>query len=209
MGQLGSPSSMKIKIRNNMITMLLVMANAAALAGESIYLSSETGDNLMLHKLSSDQLWATFQITDQVVESFAMQELIVLQVDQNKPVKLQQSKKVCGAPKSKDAQTIDYVFNPAQAESRGWAFNAVTTARQNPLKTLGWDDATYDTLKSDRRTEFVDFPLIPIISDSPNLWQQFEQGKQVTFRYVTEAGEARQAMFSLEDIQQDMVMLKK
>ncbi len=192
-----------------LIGILLMAATNVAVAADTVLLKSETGDNLMLHKLNSDQLWATFQITDQVLESFALQELIVLQVDQNKPVKLQQSKKVCGAPAPKNKQTLAYAFEPASSVTGEWAFSEAHTAPQRVLKVFGWDDKTYDTLPSDRRSEFVDFPLEPIISGSPNLWQQFEQGEQITFRYMTEAGEARQAVFSLAEMSSEMARLKK
>ena len=200
---------MHTKIKHKIWMMVAAVAvSNMAIANETILLSSDTGDNLMLHKLHSDELWASFQITDQVVESFALQELIVLQVDDNKPVKLQQGKKVCGAPKSKDKQTIDYVFKSSDTE-KTWAFGQTKIARSNVLKTLGWDDDTYDTLPSDRRSEFVDFPLEPIISGTPNLWQQFELGEKVVFRYVTEAGETRQAKFELADFHTNMAQLKK
>lgn len=192
-----------------LIGILLMAATNVAVAADTVLLKSETGDNLMLHKLNSDQLWATFQITDQVLESFALQELIVLQVDQNKPVKLQQSKKVCGAPAPKNKQTLAYAFEPASSVTGEWAFSEAHTAPQRVLKVFRWDDKTYDTLPSDRRSEFVDFPLEPIISGSPNLWQQFEQGEQITFRYMTEAGEARQAVFSLAEMSSEMARLKK
>lgn len=192
-----------------LIGILLMAATNVAVAADTVLLKSETGDNLMLHKLNSDQLWATFQITDQVLESFALQELIVLQVDQNKPVKLQQSKKVCGAPAPKNKQTLAYAFEPASSVTGEWAFSEAHTAPQRVLKVFGWDDKTYDILPSDRRSEFVDFPLEPIISGSPNLWQQFEQGEQITFRYMTEAGEARQAVFSLAEMSSEMARLKK
>ncbi len=123
-----------------LIGILLMAATNVAVAADTVLLKSETGDNLMLHKLNSDQLWATFQITDQVLESFALQELIVLQVDQNKPVKLQQSKKVCGAPAPKNKQTLAYAFEPASSVTGEWAFSEAHTAPQRVLKVFGWDE---------------------------------------------------------------------
>ena len=201
---------MQIKMRHNilMITAAMALSNMAV-AAQSVELSSETGDSLMLHKLHSDQLWATFQITDQILASFAMQELIVVQVDKNKPVKLQQSKKVCGSPAPKEKQELTYSFDPEQLTAGEWAFSEVQPVRKDVLKVFKWDSEVYDYLPSDRRAEYVDFPMAPIAVDSPNLWQQFEQGKEVVFRYVTETGEARQAKFSLADLRPDMIVLKK
>ncbi len=195
------------------MVVVAVVASNMVVANETVLLSSDTGDNLMLHKLHSDQLWASFQITDQVVESFAKQELIVVQVDQNKPVKLQQARGSCGAPASKQKQAVYYDFQPAEVSAVDiegqWAFSEVKAAQSDVLKVFQWDSDTYDYLPSDRRSEYVDFPLEPTASGAPNLWQQFEQGEKVVFRYVTEAGETRQAQFALVDLHANMAQLKK
>ena len=54
-------------------------------------------------------------------------------------------------------------------------------------------------MKSDRRPEVVDFPIqAPLAVES--LFTQFQQGDELTFRYMTNADEARQAVFKLKTV---------
>ena len=164
-------------------------------------ITANSGDSLMLHKLSSGQLWASFQITDRVVESFASNELIVLQIDQNRPIQLHQSKRSCGGAKGKP-QSVIYDFSPLMPadEATEWVFSAVQKPQKGILKIQSWDGAGYDYLPCDRRSEVVDFPLQSAAAANISLYQQLAQGKQATFRYVTTANESRQAVFDLQHL---------
>jgi hypothetical protein len=176
------------------LTILLGVTALSAQANDSISLSSDTGDTLMIHRLSNGEIWGSFIITDQVVDSFSASELIVLQVDQHKPIKLDHEKR-CGTPAG-EAQKVDYVFQTEQATDQQWQFSQVESAQSNILKLTGWDKEFYHHMKSDRRPNVVDFPIQgPIALES--LWQQFQKGKQVIFHYTTDADEPREARFNL------------
>ncbi|NQY27361.1 MAG: hypothetical protein HRT92_09325 [Piscirickettsiaceae bacterium] len=162
-------------------------------ANESITLSSETGDTLMIHRLKNGEIWGSFLITDQVADSFAENELIVMQVDQHQPIKLDHQK-LCGSP-AREAQKVSYSFQ-SEPEQAQWQFSRVAESQPNILKLTGWDKETYQHMKSDRRPELVDFPIQANLA-LVDLWQQFQQGKSLVFRYVTDAGESRQAVFEL------------
>ncbi|MBE9533195.1 MAG: hypothetical protein IMF04_03650 [Proteobacteria bacterium] len=165
-------------------------------ASESVTISSETGDTLMLHRLKSGELWGSFMITDQVADSFAENELIVMQIDQHQPIKLDHQK-LCGSP-ARDAQKVSYTFE-SEAEEKQWQFSSVATSQPDILKLTGWDKETYQHMKSDRRPEVVDFPIqAPLAVES--LFTQFQQGDELTFRYMTNADEARQAVFKLKTV---------
>lgn len=173
--------------------------------------TANSGDSLMLHQLNSGKLWASFQITDQVVESFASNELIVLQIDQNRPIQLHQSKRSCGGAKGK-SQLVIYDFLSLESDSdatQKWAFNAVQKPQQDVLKFRRWDGASYDYLPCDRRGEVVDFPLQSAAAIGIALQQQFLQGKKMVFRYVTTAGELRQADFDLQQLKQQLQSILK
>ena len=172
-------------------------------ASESVTISSETGDTLMIHRLKNGELWGSFMITDQVADSFAENELIVMQIDQHQPIKLDHQK-LCGSP-ARDAQKVSYTFE-SEAEEELWQFSSVATSQPDILKLTGWDKETYQHMKSDRRPEVVDFPIQgPIAIES--LWQQFKQGKQVVFRYMTDVEESRQALFKLNNQREQLINL--
>lgn len=176
------------------IIMMLWLSGALAVqASESVILSSETGDTLMIHRLNNGELWGSFRITDQVVDSFADYELIVLQIDQNKPIKLDQEKR-CGTPAGK-TQKVAYTFE-ANVKQKQWQFSRVAVDNPDILKLTGWDKDTFQHMKADRRPEVVDFPIQGAIALT-SLWQQFQQGNNISFRYTTSANESRQAQFEL------------
>lgn len=162
-------------------------------ASESVTISSETGDTLMIHRLNNGEIWGSFMITDRVADSFAENELIVMQLDQHQPIKLDHQK-LCGSP-AREEQKVSYSFQ-SEPEQEQWQFNSVATSQPDILKLTGWDKETYQHMKSDRRPEVVDFPIQgPIAIEL--LWQQFKQGEQIVFRYTTDADEPRQAVFKL------------
>lgn len=175
-------------------TMIFALTNTASAQTTLLELISETGDSLMLHRLNNGEIWGSFMITDQVVDSFAVNELIVLQVDKNQPIKLDHEKR-CNTPAG-ESQKVSYDFQ-AQQDQDEWLFSRVNTNKPDILKLTGWDKDIYAHMRSDRRPEVVDFPIQGELA-LEGLLQQFKHGQQVTFRYTTEAGESRQAQFSLE-----------
>lgn len=173
---------------------ILLACSMSIQANESISISSETGDTLMIHRLNNGDVWGSLIITDQVADSFADHELIVLQVDQNQPIKLDQEKR-CGTPAGA-TQKVDYNFQTEPSDQQ-WQFSSVSNNKTDFLKLTGWDKEIYQHMKSDRRPEVVDFPIrAELAIDS--LWQQFQQGDIVVFRYTTDADESRQAVFDLQ-----------
>mgnify|MGYP006981147649 CR=1 FL=1 len=177
-----------------LISLILLCTVLSVQARESITFPSETGDALMIHRLNNGEIWGSLIITDQVSDSFADYELIVLQVDQHQPIKLDQEKR-CATPAGEE-QKVAYTFE--SEESQQWQFSQVSTAKPDILKLTGWDKDIYQHMKSDRRPEVVDFPIKATIAIE-SLWQQFQQGESVVFRYTTDADESRQAQFELKN----------
>jgi len=164
-------------------------------AADSILLTSESGDSLMFHQLKNGEIWASFMLTDQVVESFADHELIVLQIDNNQPINLA-GKQSCGGAAGKK-QTMSYDFLASDTQVDNWQFSQSTVASSNVLQLLEQDKLTYQKLLSDRRPEVVDFPIQSAVGFA-SLQQQFQQGQIALFRYTTQANEQRVARFHLK-----------
>tara|TARA_R110001606_G_scaffold346892_3_gene495941 strand:- start:52166 stop:52732 length:567 start_codon:yes stop_codon:yes gene_type:complete len=178
------------------IILLLCLINSGLVqANESVILDSDTGDTLMFHRLNNDEIWGSFIITDQVVDSFADNELIVLQVDQNKPIKLDHQKQCGGGLGEK--QQVGFSFDTKPNHNQ-WQFNQVTLDNPDILKLAGWDKDSFHHMRSDRRPEVVDFPIQGELAID-SLLHQFKQGERVVFRYTTESGQTRQAEFNLFD----------
>jgi|GEM_PF-1044752 len=179
----------------NYASIALLLCFPVVQASESLSFSSKTGDTLMLHHLRNGEIWGSLIITDQVADSFANYELIVLQVDQHQPIKLDQEKR-CNTPAGK-TQKVGYTFEARKGE-KVWRFSQVK-AQENKtdfLKLAGWDKAIYQHMKSDRRPNVVDFPIKAALA-LDSLWQQFQQGEHVVFHYTTDADEPREASFNL------------
>jgi len=186
-----------------LIMTMLLSALLPLQASESLILRSVTGETLMIHQLNNGEVWGSLMITDQVADSFAAYELIVLQIDHNKPIKLDQEKR-CGTPAG-EQQLVAYHFETEQKLEQ-WQFSQTTQAKSDFLKVTGWDQELYHHMKSDRRPEVVDFPIQASIA-LVSLWQQFEQGERVVFRYVTDADEAREAVFNIANIRAELAAL--
>lgn len=178
------------------ISVLLLGTILSAQADDSLNLVSKTGDTLMIHRLNNGELWGSFIITDQIVDSFANNELIILQVDQHKPIKLDYQKQ-CGGG-LREQQKVRFLFD-SKTDNTQWHFSQVTTDKPDILKLVGWDSDSFHHMRSDRRPEVVDFPIRGEQAID-SLWQQFMQGEIVIFRYTTELGQTRQAEFNLLDI---------
>ncbi len=190
-------------MRFKIIMIIWLSCSLSVQASESITISSETGDTLMIHRLKDGELWGSFMITDHVADSFAENELIVMQIDQHQPIKLDHQK-LCGSP-ARETQKVSYSFQ-SEPDQEQWQFSSVATSQLDILKLTGWDKETYQHMKSDRRPEVVDFPIqSPIAIES--LWQQFIQAEQVVFRYTTDAAESRQALFKLNNQRKQLINL--
>lgn len=179
--------------RIKIIVLACLINSGLVQANESILLESDTGDSLMLNRLNDGELWGSFMITDKLVDSFADYELIVLQVDQNKPIKLDHQKQ-CGGGIGDD-QKVEFSFESAP-DSGQWQFSEVISDKPDILKLTGWDKDSFHHMRSDRRPEVVDFPIQGELAID-SLWHQFKHGERVVFRYTTESGETRQAEFNL------------
>jgi len=179
-------------------SMLLFFTLSASAQTTLIELTSITGDSLMIHRLNDGELWASFVITDRIADSFADSELIIVQIDQNKPIKLEHQK-LCGGGKG-DEQKVTFAFEH-DSELTAWQFSHTKQSKPDILKLAGWDQDSYHHMRADRRPEVVDFPIQGELAVA-TLLQQFQQGKIITFRYTTQAGETRQAEFHLQQVNQ-------
>lgn len=153
-------------------------------------LKHNNGDVLSIQKLHNGEVWASLFLSDRMIASFAMHELIVVQVDAHKPIKLEQSFRSCGAPAPK-AQQVVYQFE--QSDKASWSLSGHAQPKTDVLKLLGWDQEQFNKLGADRRPEVVDFPL----DGDAAVTMQLAKAKQLSFRYVTDQGEQRQTIFHL------------
>lgn len=185
------------------IILLLSCISSYSYASESLTFSSETGDTLMIHQLNNGEIWGSLIITDNIADSFADHELIVLQVDSHQPIKLDQEKR-CNTPAG-EMQKVSYTFEKEQSTEQ-WLFSQAATNKADIFRLTGWDKAIYQHMKSSRRPEVVDFPIKANLAID-SLWQQFQQGEKVVFRYITSAEESRQASFELVPQRQQIIDL--
>jgi hypothetical protein len=174
----------------------LLFISVTCSANDSVTLSSETGDKLMFHQLNDGELWGSFIVTDRIVDSFAEHEMIVMQVDQLKPISLQ-GKRSCGGAAGKP-QTVEYHYETAD---QNWLFNSSSRQQTSSdiFAAIGLEDQkAYRHLTVDRRYELVDFPIQATVG-LPELFQQFQSAKSVVFRYTTQAFEQRLAEFHINE----------
>ncbi len=169
--------------------LLLSVSLHAVAETTAMELRHANGDVLTIQRLDNGEVWGSFFLSDRLIASFASHELIVLQVDGYKPVKLEQGLRSCGAPAPK-AQQVVYQFEQQEQE---YAFSGSTAPKTDVLKLLGWDQDQYNKLSADRRPEVVDFP----ISRDDELASQLAGAGQISFRYVTDSGEQRETVFHL------------
>lgn len=172
----------------------LLLLSSLSYANDSVTLHSDTGDTLMIHQLKNGELWGSFMVTDQVADSFAEHELILMQIDQQQPINLE-GKRSCGGAAGKP-QTVDYQFEDTQQD---WLFNGAVSTQSDVFEVLGWDEPKkYKTLNSDRRYEVVDFPIQASVG-LPELLQQFRLAQEIMFRYSTQGNEQRFAVFNMRE----------
>jgi hypothetical protein len=178
-----------------MIMTSAVVFSTAALA-DSVSLHSESGDTLMIHQFKNGELWGSFMPTDQVAESFAEHELILLQVDEQQPIQLE-GKRSCGGAAG-EKQQFSYDFTKEKnADEISWQFSRSSAAKQDVFALLGDNQKSYQILSVDRRPEVVDFPIRASVG-LPILFRQIKRGETISFRYTTEADEQRLAVFNLK-----------
>lgn len=134
-------------------------------------------------------------LTDKVSDSFADHELIVLQIDNQQPVKLEGKRSCGGAAGEKQKFSYDFLSEESK-NTTNWQYSQSSIATTDVLTLLGQDKQTYQTLLSDRRPEVVDFPIHASVGLA-SLLEQLKQGKKISFRYTTEADEQREANFDL------------
>ena len=171
------------------LTLFLLLGDAAQAQTTAIEIRHENGDLLTIQRLADGEVWGSLFLSDRMTASFAAHELIVLQVDGHQPVKLEQGFRSCGAPAPKPQQVV-YQFEQTDAE---WSLSGLEQSQADVLKLLGWDRNLYQTLHADRRPEVVDFPIDP----GESLSQQLATAGQISFRYVTDRGEQRESVFQL------------
>jgi len=172
------------------VLLLLLLGQPVLAQTTAMELRHNNGDVLSIQKLQNGEVWGSLFLSDRMTASFALHELIVLQVDEHKPIKLEQGYRSCGAPAPKPQQVI-YQFE--QSNQANWSLADAVQSKPNVLKLLGWDNEQFIKLEADRRLEVVDFPLDP----DTFLTQQLVNPTQISFRYVTTLGEQRQTVFHL------------
>jgi len=168
----------------------LLLAHPVMAQTTAMELKHANGDVLSIQRLQNGEVWGSLFLSDQMTASFASNELIVLQVDEHKPIKLEQGYRSCGAPAPKPQQVV-YQFE--QSEPANWSLTGGVQSKPDVLKLLGWDNDQFIKLEADRRLEVVDFPL----DSGTFITQQLIRPTQITFRYVTTLGEQRQTVFHL------------
>ncbi|WP_014705349.1 hypothetical protein [Methylophaga nitratireducenticrescens] len=172
---------------------LAIIVSAAMLMSplyaEEMHYQSETGgDRLTISQTPDGKHWATLIISDRHTASFAHNELILLQIDEQTPISLEHDNLSCGSPAKAD-QTVFYDFSESASAS-------LATANPQPLPK-GFQQVrqrdVFSSIMADRRAETVDF----LLSDASLSLQQLSFVKTVKFRFVTDDGQCRQAIFRL------------
>lgn len=174
--------------RNNSLWVLMLLLLSPIVSAQSQRYLAETGDVLEIKQLQNGEMWATLLISDQHTASFAHSELILLQLDTQPPLSLEHGNLSCGSP-AKAAQTVFYDLSPQQT--------LLSSSTPQPLpkgfqQVRQRDD--FSSLTADRRAETVDF----VLNENTLSLQQFQQAKKVMFRFVTDDGIAREAIFQLQ-----------
>lgn len=182
-------------MQRNLCLMLLTgwMISFSAFAEPQAYLA-ENGDRLEIRQLSSGETWAAFIISDQHTDSFADNELILLQVDQQQPISIVHGLRSCAAP-ARAPQQVAYEFATPQATQ--WQFHQTVAPPELPpgfVKNLAAEK--YPEIIADRRAESVDFPLK---NHSMDHFAAVQSAKQLTLRYTTTAGLPMMAEFNLDN----------
>ncbi|MDO8827237.1 hypothetical protein [Methylophaga sp.] len=157
-------------------------------AEEALYFS-ETGERFSISQTKDGKYWATLIISDKHTASFANNELILLQLDDQAPISLEHGNLSCGSP-AKAEQTVFYEFSTSA--------NGVFAKSESQPLPKGFDQVrqrdVFRSITADRRAETVDFEL----SDKTVTVQQLESANTLNFRFVTDDEIRRQATFKLQ-----------
>lgn len=156
-------------------------------AEDKLY-QSETGERFTISQTKDGKQWATLFISDKYTASFANNELILLQLDEQAPISLEHGHLSCGSP-AKAEQTVFYEFST----SAGGVF---ASPEPQPLPKGFQQHRQRDVFRSitaDRRAETVDF----VFGDATITLQQLQSANALTFRFVTDDQIRRQATFQL------------
>ncbi|WP_417550212.1 hypothetical protein [Methylophaga sp.] len=154
-------------------------------AEEQLYLS-DTGDRFTINQTKDGKYWGTLIISDNHTASFAHNELILLQLDDQTPISLEHGNLSCGSP-AKAEQTVFYDFSDS-------AKNVFATTESQPLPK-GFQQVrqrdVFTAIPADRRAETVDF----VLNDETINLQQLKSAKTLKFRFVTDDGQQHHAIF--------------
>lgn len=153
---------------------------------------AENGDRLEIRQLKTGETWAALIISDQHTDSFADNELILLQIDQQKPISIVHGLRSCAAP-ARAPQQVAYDFE--QQDAAQWQFNHTVAPPSLPpgfVKSLA--STNYPEISADRRAETVDFPLK---NHAEDYLKALQSAKVITLRYTTTAGQPVMTEFNL------------
>lgn len=157
-------------------------------AEELLYLS-ETGDRFTISQSKDGKSWGTLIISDNHTASFAHNELILMQLDDQPPISLEHGNLSCGSP-AKAEQTVFYDFSDTD--------NGLRAKTEKQPLPKGFQQVrqrdVFTAITADRRAETVDF----VLSDETISKQQLESIKTLSFRFVTDDGQRHQAQFSMQ-----------
>jgi len=164
------------------------LISQSALAEEKRY-QSETGDKFTISQTKDGKHWGSLIISDQHTASFAHNELILLQIDEQTPISLEHGNLSCGSPAKAD-QTVFYDFSES-------ASALLATVESQPLPK-GFQQVrqrdVFTSVMADRRAETIDF----LLTDAGLDLQQLQSVETIRFRFVTDDGKRRQATFQLQ-----------
>ena len=165
-----------------------VMLVSPLYAEETRY-QSETGDRFTISQTPDGKHWGTLIISDRHTASFAHNELILLQINDQTPISLEHGNLSCGSP-AKAEQTVFYDVSES-------ANDLLATVEPQPLPK-GFQQVrqrdVFTSIMADRRAETVDF----LLSDVALNVQQLRSVATLQFRFVTDDGQRRQAIFQLQ-----------
>ncbi len=170
-----------------------VMVSAVMLVSplyaEEMRYQSETGDHFTISQTPDGKHWGTLIISDRHTASFAHNELILLQINEQTPISLEHGNLSCGSP-AKAEQTVFYDVSES-------SIDLLTKVEPQPLPK-GFQQVrqrdVFTSVMADRRAETVDF----LLSDVALNVQKLRSVATLKFRFVTDDGQRRQAIFQLQ-----------
>ena len=170
------------------VVMLCFLIGLTPLRAEQNSYRSETGEQLSIIQTPDGKSWATLMISDQHTAGFAHNELMLLQLDDDTPVSLEHDNLSCGSP-ARAAQTVFYDFAASG--------NSVFATPEPALLPKGFQQKrqrdVFASIAADRRAETVDF----VLSEETVSLTQLQTAKKIVFRFVTDDGQRRQAVFQI------------